>query len=156
MLADITPNKVPGVSSDYNPVPSFLAPVHAQCQQKRNLNVQEHVSFMLLRDSGVPVPKFGVATNKEDAKVIAEKLDSLDLVVKAQVLTGGRGKGHFKGGLRGGVKLAFSQIVVVVFITEANFKGGRNFIIYPLSLFNRLILVGAVRESDDIYPSESY
>ncbi|XP_065576087.1 succinate--CoA ligase [ADP-forming] subunit beta, mitochondrial-like [Artemia franciscana] len=89
-------------------VPSFLAPVHAQCQQKRNLNVQEHVSFMLLRDSGVPVPKFGVATNKEDAKVIAEKLDSLDLVVKAQVLTGGRGKGHFKGGLRGGVKLAFS------------------------------------------------
>lgn len=31
-----------------------------------------------------------------------------DVVVKAQVLAGGRGKGKFDSGLRGGVKLVFS------------------------------------------------
>lgn len=31
-----------------------------------------------------------------------------DLVVKAQVLTGGRGKGYFESGLEGGVQLVFS------------------------------------------------
>ena len=29
-----------------------------------------------------------------------------DVVVKAQVLAGGRGKGHFLSGLKGGVKVA--------------------------------------------------
>ena len=29
------------------------------------------------------------------------------MVVKAQVLAGGRGKGHFSSGLKGGVKIAF-------------------------------------------------
>ena len=54
------------------------------------------------------MPKFGVAKTKEEARKIAEELGCLDLVVKAQVLTGGRGKGHFKGGLKGGVKTVFS------------------------------------------------
>lgn len=31
-----------------------------------------------------------------------------DLVIKAQVLSGGRGKGVFNSGLKGGVKTAFS------------------------------------------------
>ncbi|NXQ25938.1 SUCB1 ligase, partial [Alaudala cheleensis] len=35
-------------------------------------------------------------------------LGSKDLVVKAQVLAGGRGKGTFEGGLKGGVKIVFS------------------------------------------------
>ena len=30
-----------------------------------------------------------------------------DVVVKAQVLAGGRGKGHFDSGLQGGVKIVF-------------------------------------------------
>lgn len=33
-----------------------------------------------------------------------------DLVVKAQVLTGGRGKGYFESGLEGGVQLVFSWV----------------------------------------------
>ena len=33
---------------------------------------------------------------------------SKDLVVKAQVLAGGRGKGTFEGGLKGGVKIVYS------------------------------------------------
>lgn len=35
-------------------------------------------------------------------------LGSKDIVVKAQVLAGGRGKGTFEGGLKGGVKIVFS------------------------------------------------
>ena len=38
----------------------------------------------------------------------AEKSDNQDVVVKAQVLAGGRGKGSFTSGLKGGVKLCFS------------------------------------------------
>jgi len=77
-------------------------------QQQRNLNVHEHVSFSILKKHNIPVPGFGVATTAEEAREIAISLDSTDVVVKAQVLAGGRGKGHFKGGFKGGVKLVFS------------------------------------------------
>lgn len=77
-------------------------------EQRRNLNVHEYVSYTLLQQEGIAVPKFGVAKSKEEAQKIVEELDCLDVVVKAQVLTGGRGKGHFKGGLKGGVKTVFS------------------------------------------------
>ena len=35
-------------------------------------------------------------------------LGSKDVVIKAQVLAGGRGKGTFESGLKGGVKIVFS------------------------------------------------
>lgn len=79
-----------------------------QQQQTRNLNVHEHISYTLLRDAGICVPKFGVAKTKEEAKKIAEELATKDLVLKAQVLAGGRGKGHFKNGLKGGVRMVYS------------------------------------------------
>jgi len=31
-----------------------------------------------------------------------------DMVIKAQVLAGGRGKGHFDNGLKGGVRVIYS------------------------------------------------
>ena len=37
-----------------------------------------------------------------------QKLGTNELVIKAQALTGGRGKGHFDSGLQGGVKLISS------------------------------------------------
>lgn len=76
---------------------------------KRNLNVHENVSMRLLRDNGVQVPKFGVAKSPEEVAGIIRELKSKDYVVKAQVLAGGRGKGHFDNGLKGGVKMAFSE-----------------------------------------------
>merc|ERR1712038_715083 len=75
-----------------------------QNQQVRNLSVHEHVSMSLLKEAGVPTPKFGVATTVEQAKNIAEEMGSNDLVVKAQVLAGGRGKGHFMKSQKGGVQ----------------------------------------------------
>merc|ERR1712117_533327 len=79
-----------------------------QNQQVRNLSVHEYVSMSLLKDAGVPTPKFGVATTVEEARKIAEDLGTKDLVVKAQVLAGGRGKGKFKKGGKGGVQLVYS------------------------------------------------
>jgi len=79
-----------------------------QFEQRRLLNVHEYVSYTLLKDEGIAVPRFGVARTGEEAKQIATEIGSQDIVVKAQVLTGGRGKGHFKGGLKGGVKTVFS------------------------------------------------
>lgn len=80
----------------------------AQVTVKRFLNVHENVSMRLLRDNGVQVPNFGVAKAPEEVTSIIQNLSSKDYVVKAQVLTGGRGKGHFDNGLKGGVKMAFS------------------------------------------------
>jgi len=76
----------------------------------RNLSVHECVSMALLKDAGVPVPNFGVAKTPEEAKQIAKDLDVSDLVVKAQVLAGGRGKGYFSKGAKsaGGVRLLYS------------------------------------------------
>lgn len=77
-------------------------------QQKRNLNVHEHVSYTLLKSAGIPVPPFGVAKTKQEAGKIARELNVKDIVLKAQVLAGGRGKGAFKGGLKGGVRMVFT------------------------------------------------
>uniref|UniRef100_A0A7R9AQA8 Succinate--CoA ligase [ADP-forming] subunit beta, mitochondrial n=1 Tax=Timema shepardi TaxID=629360 RepID=A0A7R9AQA8_TIMSH len=74
-------------------------------QQQRNLNVHEYISYTLLNEAGIPVPNFGVAKTKEEAGEIARKLNVKDIVLKAQVLAGGRGKGHFKNGLKGGVRM---------------------------------------------------
>ena len=41
----------------------------------------------LLKDAGVPTPKFGVANTATEAKTIAEELGGSDLVIKAQVST---------------------------------------------------------------------
>lgn len=62
----------------------------------------------LLREAGVSVPKGFVAKSSDEAYAIAKKLGSKDVVIKAQVLAGGRGKGTFSSGLKGGVKIVFS------------------------------------------------
>uniref|UniRef100_A0A146LKW6 Succinate--CoA ligase [ADP-forming] subunit beta, mitochondrial n=2 Tax=Lygus hesperus TaxID=30085 RepID=A0A146LKW6_LYGHE len=73
--------------------------------QKRFLNVHEYVSYTFLSEHGISVPNFGLAKTSDEAFDIAKKMNTKDLVIKAQVLTGGRGKGHFTSGLQGGVHL---------------------------------------------------
>lgn len=40
----------------------------------------------------------------------ADATGTKDVVLKAQVLAGGRGKGHFESGLKGGVKVVFESV----------------------------------------------
>lgn len=77
-------------------------------QQKRYLSLHEYRSAALLKTYGVGVPAGDAATTPEGAEAVAKKLGLEDMVIKAQALTGGRGKGHFDSGLKGGVKLISS------------------------------------------------
>ncbi|KAI5954446.1 LSC2 [Candida jiufengensis] len=77
-------------------------------QQKRFLSLHEYRSAALLSKYGVPIPEGYPATTPEGAYDAAKKLGTNELVIKAQALTGGRGKGHFDSGLQGGVKLISS------------------------------------------------
>ncbi|ORX59114.1 beta subunit of succinyl-CoA synthetase [Piromyces finnis] len=80
----------------------------AQTAQKRFLSVHEYCSMNLLHEYNVNAPKGIVAKTAEEAFQAAKKLNTEDLVIKAQVLAGGRGKGHFDSGLQGGVKLCYT------------------------------------------------
>lgn len=80
----------------------------------RSLSVHEHSSMDILAKAGVNVPKGGVAYTVEEVQKVASTL-SEDMVIKAQVLAGGRGKGKFTSGLQGGVKLIFSPTEAVMY-----------------------------------------
>jgi len=80
--------------------------------QTRNLNLLEYQSKGLLLDYGVTVQKFKVAANKSEAAAIPKAFPCDEYVVKAQVLAGGRGKGHFDNGFKGGVHLTKDPSVV--------------------------------------------
>lgn len=73
--------------------------------QTRNLSIHEYRSSQLLRDYGVGTPRGEAAETGSNASKIAQELKSDKMVVKAQALTGGRGKGHFDTGLKSGVHI---------------------------------------------------
>src|SRR5256885_527522 len=75
------------------------------------MNIHEYQAKQLLAQFGVPVPSGSVATTPEEAKAAAEKLltdGHKRVVMKSQIHAGGRGKGTFKSGLQGGVKVCSS------------------------------------------------
>src|SRR5438477_5671095 len=75
------------------------------------MNIQEYQAKQLLAQYGVAVPPGEVCETAEAAKAIAQKLFQNGagvVVVKSQVHAGGRGKGTFKSGFQGGVKLCKS------------------------------------------------
>jgi succinyl-CoA synthetase beta subunit len=75
------------------------------------MNIHEYQAKQLLAKFGVPAPAGAACTTPQEAKAIAEKLfaeGQKRVVVKAQIHAGGRGKGTFKNGLKGGVKLCNS------------------------------------------------
>src|SRR5689334_7452089 len=79
------------------------------------MNIHEYQAKQLLAQYGVAVPPGEVCDKPEQAKAIAEKLFSAGeklVVVKSQVHSGGRGKGTFKSGFKGGVKLCKSAAEV--------------------------------------------
>ncbi len=64
------------------------------------MKIHEHCARDIFRKYGVPIPPDGLATTPDEAKALAEEFGG-QVVIKAQVLVGGRGKA-------GGVKLANS------------------------------------------------
>jgi succinyl-CoA synthetase beta subunit len=67
------------------------------------MNIHEYQAKELLQKFDVATTRGRVATTLDEAEQIARELGDVDVVVKAQIHAGGRGKGTFKNGFRGGV-----------------------------------------------------
>src|SRR6202162_5425964 len=78
------------------------------------MNIHEYQAKELLEKFGVATTRGKVASTPDQAEAIARELVSaspagtVDVVVKAQVHAGGRGKGIFQNGFRGGVHVVKS------------------------------------------------
>ncbi|MBX3744382.1 MAG: ADP-forming succinate--CoA ligase subunit beta [Verrucomicrobiae bacterium] len=75
------------------------------------MNLHEYQAKQLLERHGVAVPKGDVCDTGEAARAAADRLFAAGeqrVVVKSQIHAGGRGKGTFKNGFQGGVKLCRS------------------------------------------------
>jgi succinyl-CoA synthetase beta subunit len=69
------------------------------------MNIHEYQAKELMKQFGVATPKGEVASTPEEAEAVARSLGTNNLVVKAQIHAGGRGKGTFTNGFQGGVHL---------------------------------------------------
>jgi succinyl-CoA synthetase beta subunit len=122
------------------------------CGHKRQLSLHEYISFGILKENGLTIPRNFVVETPADAKSAAETLakDGVDeFVIKAQVLAGGRGKGHFiPSKFKGGVKMAFSieevesiagKMLKNTLVTKQTGAKGRpcNHVLVVERLFNR-------------------
>jgi succinyl-CoA synthetase beta subunit len=119
------------------------------------VNIHEFQAKQLLALNGVAVPAGEVCDSPEAAKKIAEGLfakgESL-VVVKAQIHAGGRGKGTFKSGFQGGVKLCKTSDDVFekakamlggVLVTKQTGPDGR--------LVSKLLIAGAPNIKKELY-----
>jgi succinyl-CoA synthetase beta subunit len=67
------------------------------------MNIHEYQAKELLQRFDVATTRGRVAATLDEAEQIARELGDIDIVVKAQIHAGGRGKGSFKNGFKGGV-----------------------------------------------------
>ena len=83
---------------------SALAAGAVQVQPKRDLNLLEYQAKGLLQKYNVTVQDFRVAATADEAAAITSSFPCKEYVIKAQVLAGGRGKGHFDNGFKVSLK----------------------------------------------------
>jgi succinyl-CoA synthetase beta subunit len=119
------------------------------------MNIHEYQAKQLLAQYGVAVPAGDVCDTPEAAKAIAEKLFAKGekmVVVKSQIHAGGRGKGTFKSGFQGGVKLCKTADDVYekakamlgqVLVTKQTGPDGR--------LVSKLLIAGAPAIKKELY-----
>ena len=69
------------------------------------MNIHEYQAKELLQKFDVATTRGRVASSLDEAEQIARELGDVDIVVKAQIHAGGRGKGTFKNGFKGGVHI---------------------------------------------------
>src|SRR5205814_2038467 len=69
------------------------------------MNIHEYQAKELLQKFGVATTRGKLASSPEEAEQIAREIAPAEIVVKAQIHAGGRGKGTFANGFKGGVHL---------------------------------------------------
>src|SRR5258708_34494802 len=72
------------------------------------MNIHEYQAKQLFERFGIATPPGAPAETPEAAEKVASDLKTSHLVVKAQIHAGGRGKGPFRHGFKGGVHLCSS------------------------------------------------
>ena len=119
------------------------------------MNLHEFQAKQLLAQYGVAVPPGEVCDSAQAAQKIAENLFGKGeklVVIKAQIHAGGRGKGTFKNGFQGGVKLCRSAGEVFdkaaamlgnVLVTKQTGPEGR--------LVSKLLVAGAPDIKKELY-----
>jgi succinyl-CoA synthetase beta subunit len=119
------------------------------------VNIHEYQAKQLLAQYGVPVPTGEVCADAEAARETASRLfakGETPVVVKSQIHAGGRGKGTFKSGFQGGVKLCKTADEVFekakamlgnVLVTKQTGPEGR--------LVSKLLVSGAPQIKKELY-----
>lgn len=116
------------------------------------MNIHEFQAKELFDRFSVPSPKGKAASTPKEAYDAAKWLAVKNLVVKAQVHAGGRGKGSFKSGFQGGVHLVDSPEAVrdtaekmlgEVLVTKQTGEEGR--------LVRRVMIAESVEISRELY-----
>lgn len=83
-----------------------LVPPAMAAMQRRFLNLHEYQAQIIFQKFGVTVPKNVPAFSVAEAVEKAKDIPGDEVVVKSQILAGGRGLGHFKeNGFQGGVHI---------------------------------------------------
>ena len=72
------------------------------------MNIHEYQAKELLEKFGAATTRGRVASTPEEAEKIAREIGATEVVVKAQIHAGGRGKGTFTNGFKGGVHICKS------------------------------------------------
>src|SRR6187455_3021147 len=116
------------------------------------MNIHEYQAKELLQKFGVATPPGKAARTPEEAEQAARELGTEDLVVKAQVHAGGRGKGTFQNGFKGGVHLCkspaearelASQMLGQILVTHQTGAAGR--------VVNTVLIAKSVEIEREIY-----
>ncbi|RFC44603.1 MAG: succinyl-CoA synthetase beta subunit [Verrucomicrobia bacterium] len=116
------------------------------------MNIHEYQARELFQKFGVASQKGKSAFTPEEAEKAAEALGADQIVVKAQIHAGGRGKGTFKNGFKGGVHLCKTpaevrqlaeQMLGQTLVTHQTGPEGR--------LVNTLLVAEAVDISRELY-----
>ena len=113
------------------------------------MNLHEHQAKQLFRAYQLPTSEGAVASNVEDAVAIMQQLKTTQVVVKAQVHAGGRGKA---GGVKlvqdeAGLRAAFHALIgknLVTYQTDARGQPVNHILIEKTSDIARELYLGAV------------
>src|SRR6266481_2287714 len=98
------------------------------------MNIHEYQARELLQKFDIETTRGKVASTLDEVEQIARELGDVEIVIKAQIHAGGRGKGEFKNGFKGGVHVrkgpeeireVAAKMLGQVLVTHQTGHGGR-------------------------------
>jgi succinyl-CoA synthetase beta subunit len=111
------------------------------------MNIHEYQARELFNKFGVTTPPGNVARTPEEAELVAKSLGEKKCVIKAQIHAGGRGKGTFTSGFKGGVHLADNPEKVREYATQML---GKTLVTHQTGAEGRVVNQVLVAEATDI------